>query len=246
MFTLVTVNHPDDLDGTDIPLIDGDLPGIASYLTPGTYLGTSQDFADGVEQGDATPGTITVYTDRMATFRPFARTAETRGGFAYEGDVSCGDTCGAMGEDDNVHDYAPLTIGTMADHDLDHAAVHCTACGETVLDYDHAGGTADVHAALRAATGAPTVEEGTGGNCSRVVALLPDGRRVWVTDGDAFRPDGIGLWAALADSDDDDEPTVVYEGAHDPVALYRAVRRALTEAERVSDDLNLIRANDGN
>ena len=227
---LITVPQPTDVDGTDMPLWEGDdLTRAATALTVGVYLATREQYDEDGDPMLPEDGTLTVCVNGFASFRPFARTIGTAFGVTGGGDLLCGYSCPDL-TDEDTDPMRPATLATLGEW-FDLTDQHCHACGTKVLGYDHEGGTTDVMLALAAAVNGHTLTEleveRTGGNCSRVVAVLADGRRVWATDGDAFRPDGIGLWAALAADDEDDNPATLYEGAHDPVALYRKVRAAL-------------------
>ena len=219
----ITVPNPFDVNATDLPIFDGDLTGAGNVLADGTYIATRECIEDGDPYAPER-GTLTV-ADGTATFRPFARTPETVIGVRdADGDTLCSAECPMLPEGEHVNDLTDATVGSNTDGDR----TMCCCCGGTLLDYDHDGATFDVVYALRAAGAVAGELEGTGGNCQRVAATLPDGRRVWVTDGDAFRPDGIGMWAAIATADDDENPVVLIDGPHNPVGLYRSVIAALT------------------
>lgn len=233
MFTLYTVNQPTDLDGTDLPMAEGDLASVAAALNDGTYLATAQVADDdGDPVNESQDGTLTV-ADGTATFRPFSRTPATVFGVTGGGDTLCGYSCPDLTGQEDVDAMVPATLGNLSDL----AEVECDGCGTTILRYADAAATEDVRLAVLAATGADGGVAGTGGGCTAFIADLPDGREVWVTCGDASQPDGIGMVAAIRDRqcDEWDDTHILIDGteanniaaAHNPVGLYRALRAAL-------------------
>jgi hypothetical protein len=214
---LITIPDPTDLDGTDLPIFEGDLVTLPLALEDGTYVASVTEY-DGPDPMLPIDGTVTI-ADGAVTWRPFSRTPSTVIGARKDGDTFCTEHAPEGAE--------PLTVGDLTWCEIP----SCDDERHPINDYmfDEAGAMEDTHYAVLAATGIAGGRVGTGGGCEAYGIDWPDGRYLYVTNGDAQAPDGLWYSAGVYTTADDDEPRDVIHEAHNPVALARNLRRIAAE-----------------